>query len=1143
MGPMPTASLRVTCTWLTLITWGSLLSCLAIGFRHESARGQQPRRIQADQAAADEDQFSRRQVQFFEKKIRPLLVQHCHECHGRDDPSAGLRLHSRDSLLQGGESGPAVDLKHPEDSLLVEAIQYNGQLQMPPDGKLDEESISLLTEWVRQGAPWPAEKRRIGMTDDREPAPSSPQGIASARQRHWAFRPVRLPQLPQVVDQNWPQTEIDRFILARLEGHNLKPSPPASRGTLIRRAYFDLHGLPPSPADVEEFLADPRPTPQAFADLIDRLLETPEYGQRWARHWLDVARYSDTKGYVFQEDRNFPFAYTYRDYVVDAFNNDKAFDQFILEQLAADQLDLGQDRRPLAAMGYLTLGRRFLNNIQDIIDDRIDVTMRGLQGLTVGCARCHDHKFDPIPTADYYSLYGVFASSTEPKELPLIGKPQESPGYRNYRAELKRRQAAVEDYLRGEHQKMRKDVRERVGDYLLAVHQWQTGAKRQSLRDFCQSRQLIQRTFERWQRRLAKRNLHQDSLFGAWKQLTQLPSADFAAASAQLCRRLAQQQQINTHVAAGFAQPPQSLQEGAEIYNQLFSQVSHRWRQLVDQSSEKVPKGLPDAHLEALRQAIDGPRAPTLIRFDEVPGLLRRDQRNKYRALQKKVDRLRVTSPFAPGRAMVLVDGTLHQPLIFRRGNPQQPGEAVPRRFLAVLSEKNRQPFTQGSGRLELARAIASPDNPLTARVIVNRVWLWHFGEGLVRTPSDFGNQGEPPTHPELLDFLARRLMDQGWSLKKLHRQIMASRVYQQESNLRIDAHQADPENRLWWRTNRQRLDFEALRDSVLEVAGRLDRSLGGKPVDITKTPYPTRRTLYALIERQNLPGLFRTFDFASPDTSTPFRYVTTVPQQALFLLNSPFILQQAQAFVRRAEVLEQEDPAKRVQAMYRLAFGREPSQEEIRLAVAFVGSQPPASLAVWTYGYGSIDNKTGQVDRFAALPHFTGTCWQGGPKLPDPQLNWTSLHAAGGHPGNSPAQLAIRRWTAPADGVVTVEADLKHPAAQGNGIRGRIVLSQKGTLGKWEAHHSQVATNLKDVRVQAGQHLDFVVDHRGEIGWDAFEWSPVVILKTSTTEQPFDARAEFGGPDQSHQQSAKLRPWEQLAQVLLMSNEFTYVD
>ncbi len=720
-------------------------------------------------AAAPPAVASPQTAEFFEKHVRPVLAEQCYSCHGDKKQRGGLRLDSRAALLKGGDDGPVVVPGDPGNSALISAVRYDGDVKMPPKRQMPGETVTLLAEWVRMGAPWPEDAV----------ARQAPTAAAT----HWAFRPVRKPALPPVKAAAWAANPIDRFVLAGLEAKGLAPAPPADRNALIRRVFFDLTGLPPTPAEVEAFVNDP--DPDAYAKLVDRLLASPQYGERWGRYWLDVARYADTKGYVFEDERRYPFAYTYRDYVIRAFNEDLPYDQFVVQQLAADRLPLGEDKRPLAAMGFLTLGRRFLNNPNDIIDDRIDVVCRGLLGLTVGCARCHDHKFDPIPQADYYSLYGVFASSVEPKDLPALTGPVASPAYADFEKQL-------------------------------AV-----------------------------------------------------------------------------------------LEKDAAHYEQEHKQ-----------------------------ELLSGNRAA----------------RDGLRQLRKKIDRLRVTHPGAPPSAMVLIDAPQPvEPHVLLRGNPRTPGKAVPRQFLACLSGPGRRPFTAGSGRLELARAIASRDNPLTARVLVNRVWLHHFGQGLVRTPSNFGLRGEPPTNPELLDYLAAKFVEQGWSIKKLHRLILLSNTYRQGCTGDPRGERLDPDNRLLGRRDRTRLDFEALRDALLTAGGCLDLTVGGKPVDLVAAPFSTRRSVYGFIDRQNLPGLFRAFDFASPDTTSAQRHETTVPQQALFLMNSPFVVGQAKQLAARPDVTAHADAAGRIDYLYRLLYARPAEPDEVAAGLKFLSAaRGGGSLSPW---------------------------------------------------------------------------------------------------------------------------------------------------------------------------------------------------
>jgi hypothetical protein len=450
-----------------------------------------------------------------------------------------------------------------------------------------------------------------------------------------------------------------------------------------------------------------------------------------------------------------------------------------------------------------------------------------------------------------------------------------------------------------------------------------------------------------------------------------------------------------------------------------------------------------------------------------------------------------------------------------------------------------------------LAEAIVNPTNPLTARVFVNRVWLHHFGAALVRTPSDFGLRSDPPTHPELLDYLAARFVQDGWSIKNLHRLIMLSSVYQQSSDNNARSSKIDADNRLLWRMNRQRLDFEAMRDTLLAVAGRLDLTPGGHSVDITTEPFSPRRTVYAYIDRQNLPGLFRTFDFASPDATSPQRFFTTVPQQALFLMNSPFVVQQAQRVVDPHQFSSAGSQPERVRRLYKQLFQREPTREELRLADQFLASQqeeqkkPPHMVPVWQYGYGEFDEASARIQNFAPLPHFTGAEVQGGPVLPDPKLGWVMLNRSGGHVGNDSKHAAIRRWIAPQDGSLNIKGILRHDSSKGDGVRGRIVSSQLGKLGEWEVQDGKTTTKLDQVQVSRGDTIDFITDCKQTVENDSFDWEATISL-ASEPEKTLDAKSWDTKSDfaSSARPSAKpLTPWEKYAQVLLLANELAFVD
>jgi hypothetical protein len=664
--------------------------------------------------------------EFFEKSVRPVLAENCYSCHSDRKQKSGLRLDSRQAMLQGGESGPAIVPGHPEKSLLLKAVHYEGDLRMPPKGRLPAEHVAALTTWIRQGAPWPDHGDKVW-----SPMQISEFQITPQQRAFWSFQPVADPPVIQNRSgSNWARTAIDQFILARLEEKHLRPVEAADRRTLIRRATFDLIGLPPTPQEVDAFLRDD--SPEAFTKVVDRLLASPHYGERWARHWLDIARYGEDQAHTF-EARKYPQGFRYRDWLIRAFNEDMPYDRFILEQIAGDLLELPERLENAPALGFFALGPVYYGDPKrlDQYDDRIDTLTRGFLGLTVACARCHDHKFDPISTKDYYGLAGIVAS-TAYVEVPLV-----SP-------------AEVEK---------------------------------------------------------------------AKKALTE------------------------------------------------------------QQKKRKVTPSYPLVH--AVKE---GP--PVTMR-------------------------------------------------VHIRGNPATLGEEAPHAFLSILARAKEERFTKGSGRLELARAIASRDNPLTARVMVNRIWQHHFGQGLVRTPSNFGALGERPTHPELLDHLARQFMDSGWSIKKLHREMLLSAVYQSSSRADARQEEIDADNRLLWRMGRRRLEVEAWRDAMLAVAGTLDSTLGGPSADLAD-PVNRRRTLYGKVSRHDLDPLLRLFDFPDPNITSGARTSTTVPLQQLFVLNGEFMVRNARALAARLAGMGKDD-AERIRRAFPVLYGRPATQREMELGLAFL--------------------------------------------------------------------------------------------------------------------------------------------------------------------------------------------------------------
>ena len=952
------------------------------------------------------DAPSPEQLEFFEKQVRPLLVEHCSECHGAKKSEAGLRLDTKRGFTKGSDTGPIVVTGNVDGSRLMQVLKHSpNDTQMPPKGKLSDEKIAVFKKWLELGSFWPDEV--AGAVD------------GSSAKNHWAFQPVRRPLVPSPLSsgervrvrgpsgendsppEKTPSTKInddtkaasksspphpnplppkaggeetrlatpiDSFIVASLQSKGLALSPPANRYTFIRRATLDLWGIPPTFEQVREFEEDS--SPDADERLIDRLLASPLYGQRWARHWLDVARYADTKGYVFTQEPRYPYSYTYRDYVVEAFNTDKPFDQFVLEQLAADQLGLAANAEAHAAMGFLTVGRRFLNNNHDIIDDRIDVVSRGLMGLTVTCARCHDHKFDPVPTADYYSLYGVFASSNEPDDLPIIGEPKEAAAYAAFQTELAKHEKTILEMEQQAHVKLMDELRDRAGDCLVAAarenNNWLNLPALFELKAEPRKSQV-----ERWKKYVERTATASDSVFAPWHELAKVGRDVFAPAAMKLVERWksaegeADTAKINPLVRQAIIdKPPQTIADLARIYGTLFQLTATQWRELVAKQADA--KSLADPHAEQLRQVLYGDGSPAVVTLDEARGLLARDVRDKITKVRREADKLKISSPGAPPRAMVMRDGGLHEPHVFIRGNPGRSGNKVPRQFLEVVAGPGRKPFAKGSGRLELAQAIIDPKNPLTPRVLVNRVWQHHFGTGLVSTPSDFGTRGFPPSHPELLDWLASEMLQDGengrqgdgetrspsleaaslssssspaplrWSIKRLHRAILTSSVYRQSSTDSPTAKSVDPENRLLWKMPRQRLDFEAMRDSLLAASGLLDLSLGGRPFESQMDVKSHRRTIYGLVNRNELPGVFRAFDFADTEATAADRPQTTVPQQALFALNAPFVQEQARQSAASAWNGATDDPT-RLALLYRGVLSREPTSEERELALRYL--------------------------------------------------------------------------------------------------------------------------------------------------------------------------------------------------------------
>ncbi len=1070
------------------------------------------------------------EIDFFEKQIRPLLVDRCHRCHGEMKQWGGLRLDSREAIITGGDSGLSLVPSDGQNGELLDRVRsLEPDLRMPPEEAgepLSQSQIDDLAHWIATGAPWPVETSLSKAKED-------------VWRDHWSFQPLRASEPPAIGAESKHRNDIDRFVIAKLQGAGLQSSSEADRRTLIVRATYDLCGLPPTLDEIHAFVNNT--SSDAYEQLIDRLLDSPRYGERWGRHWLDVARYSDTKGYVYgREERRFVHSSAYRDWVINAFNQDMPYNRFVLLQLAADQVT-PSDPASQVAMGFLTLGRRFLGSSHDIIDDRIDVVGRGLLGLTVSCARCHDHKYDPIPTADYYSLYGVFANCVD-QQIELPGLADNSESADAHRQGLQERIQKLRSLTESARSEGNQRIRDRLKDYLLAQREIEKYPE-VAFVQLTGKDELIPAIVRRWHAFLAGAEHRSDPVFTPWVAFSKLRDDEFPSRAAEVMKQLLDGSiALNPRVAKAFEVLPQSAMDVAERYASLLAVNDMLWQSTTEGDRgllEECDRQLHDAFYAASSPCVipDEPIINTEWYWDNATGV------ELWKA-QNEVDQWVLQSPAATPCAVVLNDSAVQQDAyVFRRGNPATKGERVPRQFLKVLSGESRRPFANGSGRLEMANAIVDPANPLTARVWVNRVWQHHFGTGLVRTPSDFGIRAIPPSHPELLDYLASQFIFNGWRTKSLHRTIMLSATYRQNSDgpdaasERELAQERDPENRLLWRSNRRRLQFEAWRDSMLATSGELDLTMGGPGTDL----FGSRRSVYITIDRQYLPTLLSIFDFANPDLHSPERSETTTPQQALFVMNHPFVVARAKKIVAKL------DASTAVDQLYNTILGRMPTREESLIAEQFLvtveqaasAEQTGRRSAAWSYGYGEVDETQGILKSFTSLPHLTGSAWQGGPQFPDATLGWLQLTSQGGHPGNDRQHAIVRRWTAPEKGTVSMQSKMIHQSTEGDGIRAFIISSNQGILKSTTLQNREEDLSVVALQVEANETVDFIVDIDQVLNNDQFLWSPVISILNPVRDETISWNAE---KDFVGEPVHLLSPLEQLAQVLLFSNERMFV-
>ena len=1069
----------------------------------------------------------------FESKIRPILVEHCYECHSTDKKQKGnLLLDTAEATLRGGDTGPAVVPGDPVKSLLLKAVKWEDEdFQMPPKTKLSDAQIADLETWIKAGAPDPRTGPRTLTKID--------QHLEDSK-KHWSLQPVIDPK----------PASLDALI-------GTTGKAVADKRTLIRRAYLDLIGIAPTYAEVNAFVSNS--DPQAFEKLIDKLLADKRYGERWGRHWLDVARYADNMGSIYNGDDTYPNAYTYRDYVIDAFNDDKPYDRFILEQIAADQLDTAKDTRTLAGMGFLGLGRRKDRRLDDdTLDDTIDVMGRGLMGLTISCARCHDHKLEPITTKDYYGLYSILKSSKEPDIQPAL--PQEdSPQVREY---AEKNKAARTEYIRVvafEADRSFSALRSRVGDYLQAAHDSKitNSYKDKTVTpNILDPRKLNNGIHNRVVANWDKWVKGHPEFFTPWLELSALPEAEFATKAPALCAAYAKNadKKLIPSVARSFAKTkPKSLRDIADIYNHLYaSEVDALWaenwrehlRKLCTPTAEELnlpiaeleklsidrihtaqKNPLPDAEAEQLRSILIEENSPFVLSGKDFLSNKLYSNRDVAEGLRrnaaKPLTQLQ-NHPGAPARAMTFVDADkMHEGKVFIRGNPNTKGPDAPRQFITALKHISPEPFPKDkSGRLQLAQAIANKNNPLTARVIVNRVWAWHFGEGIVTTPSDFGFRGDMPTNQPLLDHLAAWFMENGWSFKKLHKHLMLTAAYQR----------ADFPMRP--------LDLEPFRDTLLAVTGHLKPDLGGKPEKIADT---TRRTVYAFVDRKTLPSIYRSFDFPDPNFSAPKRNRTALTPRALILMNSPLLTDSAKQL---ATTLAKDlpDDNSRIEELYRRVFQRQPTDKEMQRAHDYLAAYPkddvvhPESLD-WQYGIGEFDPAAKQVKTFSSLAQFDGKAFKG---------SGVMLDAMGGDPGPDANKSTIRRWIAPLDGDINITAELIHMDEKSDGVIARILSSRAGVLGEWTARKQALCTDLTRIAVKKGDTLDFVVSSASGKDAAAYQWSPSILMPTADMPampgmaKRWDARVDFANPKTPQK---PLTAWEELCQAVLLSPEFAVME
>lgn len=889
---------------------------------------------------------------FFENKVRPIFANHCYECHS-DTETSGLRLDSKAGFEKGGSRGALIVPGDPDKSLLIQAVRQSGALKMPKGGRLEPGDVAILEAWVKKGAPWPA-AASTAIT-----SVTAKTGVVTEKQRaFWSFQPLKPVLPPSIEDkryEHWARTPIDHFILAGLHSAGLTPAPQADRRTLIRRVTLDMTGLPPTQQEVDAFLADR--SPNAWAKVVDRLLASPRYGERWGRHWLDVARYAedDVRGLDPKGRGYMPFAgaYRYRDWVIQAFNTDLPYDQFVRMQLAGDRLPYKtteQRDQNLTATTYLGAGPWVWDQAEPIQgraderNERVDAVTRGLLGLTVACARCHNHKYDPISQRDYYRIIGIFANSTY-TEYPVVSEAA---------ASAYRKKVLEEAKLRSDLREYTSDVAKQLADALsiqtsaYMTASWSVlGKPKKTVDEVSASKHLDPEVLQRWVDYLSTD--HAYPYLNDWKAM--IASHDSSEDEAKVIADAFQKLVLRVRAQAA------DIEEQNDIIRAKNDVPRHHYLDAKPSEFETFDQFCPGCELELkalptseaklysdlfVSQSGDEEKhfKPGVMLFVGW-GLTRRlgPQWQEYiDAQQKEIDKLDAelkdaTYPYVNGMAdkAKIVDVKLNV-----RGNPHALGEVVPRGFLAVLSPPNKAPYSDGSGRLQFANDIAS--HPITARVIVNRVWKWHFGTGIVNTPDNFGIMGDKPSNPELLEYLASEFVKHGYSIKWLQREILLSAVYQTSVEESPAAHEKDAANRLYSHFDRQRLDAEELRDSMLFVAGDLDlKDTSGPSSDFSESN--VRRTVFCKVSRYRLNNYLMVFDFPNPSFTAEQRFSSNVPLQQLYFMNNPLVYKQAGELADRVHS-EPTDQA-RITKAYEYLFQRKPTEAEIQIGLKFLSTTP----------------------------------------------------------------------------------------------------------------------------------------------------------------------------------------------------------